>query len=230
MVKSYAANLGRIKAQCIVDKKLHVCNADCAHCNTYHRLHNCYEQLDDYHKLLVDDNARSYIPRLEELTRHEIRQRKNTMYKRVVLIIIAVLVLLTVCTQSCHAYTRTYDNYIALDEEICATLKRTHSQVHDVDGDGKVNCVDYAVIFKRQWDRYYDSKRCEIVRNNNSMLGWYHLFVICLPKNDIFWWHVEPQADADNYEMLDYWYASGKYNPLFNVYGETQYWLSRGNR
>jgi len=219
-VLTYTANIARFKAQCILDKKLHVCNGKCSACEKYSRLQRVYNSLDDFQRLCVDDDVRSYVISLEPLTKAEIRQRRKPMYKRLLLVVILAAVIVFACRGKLHAQ----DRYTELHAEILATLERTHSQVRDVNKDGLVNCIDYAVTFKRQWDKYYDPARCGIEHNQNYTTGWNHLFVRCFPKDSIFWVSVEPQATGAVYDMYTYW--GDKYWGVYD-YDDTEYWLSR---
>ena len=118
--------------------------------------------------------------------------------------------------------------------DIRKVLKLTGERVHDRDGDGKVNCIDYTLTFKKEWDRILPASRCEIVRNYHETrlksTSMNHLFVRV--KLDTYgeWIYVEPQAsyDSSNYRMSDFWGV--KYNPSYNNYGETAYWLAECRR
>lgn len=97
------------------------------------------------------------------------------------------------------------------------------NNIQDVNNDGKVNCIDYAISYKILWDynNTGSAYRCEIVRNVNKEKGMNHLFVRV--RNDKHEWvYLEPQQ---NCTMEEYW--GDKYNPVFNIYGETEYWLKK---
>ena len=57
-----------------------------------------------------------------------------------------------------------------------------------------------------------------------------HLFVRVKLNDSGPWLYIEPQAPFNgyNYRMEDYWGA--KYNPKYNNYGETFYWLAECKR
>ncbi len=118
--------------------------------------------------------------------------------------------------------------------DIRKVLKLTGEKVHDRDGDGKVNCVDYTLTFKKEWDRILPASRCEIVRNYHETsfksTSLNHLFVRVKLDTYNEWIYVEPQAsyDSSNYRMADFWGV--KYNPNYNHYGETSYWLGECRR
>ena len=48
-------------------------------------------------------------------------------------------------------------------------LKSTRSKVYDRDGDGLVNCIDYTITFKKEWDAVMPPNQCEIVRNYDTV-------------------------------------------------------------
>lgn len=43
------------------------------------------------------------------------------------------------------------------DSEVSMIMSIVQKNVYDYDKDGKVNCKDYAVLFKKTWDKYFDS-------------------------------------------------------------------------
>ena len=110
------------------------------------------------------------------------------------------------------------------DERVCTVLKATHRMVRDTNWYDKINCVDYAVTFKFEWDKRYNEDECEIVRNKNDSKHWHHLFVRV--KSNGYWIYVEPQGTSDNYNITSYW--ENNYDSRYNVYGETELWLTKG--
>ena len=121
-----------------------------------------------------------------------------------------------------HSYGTT------VDDDILKVINQAKKIVYDYDGNGKINCVDRAVAFKLVWDQWfgeYSLYKCEIVKNyNKGVLN--HLFVRV--KYGVSpWIYVEPSYDParnSSYEMWDVWGSA--YNPLYNIYGETNKWLS----
>ena len=118
-------------------------------------------------------------------------------------------------------------NYYVNDGAIRDVLKSTRSKVYDRDGDGLVNCIDYTITFKKEWDVVMSPNQCEIVRNydkgGRSKMN--HLVVRVRLASDGEWLYVEPQArhNKRNYKMNDFWGA--RYDPKYNLFGETNYWL-----
>lgn len=108
-------------------------------------------------------------------------------------------------------------------KHILDTLDKTFKYTDDLNKDGLVNCIDYAITFKLLWDKQYDPKNCEIVRNVSGSMN--HLFIRVRQYSTQPWECIEPQAakrDITRYFMEDFW---DTYNPIYNIYGETEQWL-----
>ncbi len=100
--------------------------------------------------------------------------------------------------------------------------------------DSITNCIDMTLLFKLRWDYMYPNEayKCQIVRNYNyTIFGkkiMHHLFIVinCGSKKI----HVEPWAsNPQRYLMIDNWKTS-LYNPTYNIYGETDKWMSEVDR
>ena len=110
-------------------------------------------------------------------------------------------------------------------KQILDTLDRTKQYVTDVNKDGEINCIDYSCTFKIIWDKMYEASDCEIVRNKSDTMN--HLFIRTRQYKGRPWECIEPQAavkDITKYFMEDFWDPT-VYNPVYNVYGETERWL-----
>ena len=110
-------------------------------------------------------------------------------------------------------------------KNILDTLDKTNKYATDVNNDGEINCIDYSCIFKVLWDKSFDCKNCEIVRNKSLTMN--HLFIRVRQHGGTDWECIEPQAaktDITKYFMEDFWSAR-EYNPVYNIYGETNLWL-----
>lgn len=110
-------------------------------------------------------------------------------------------------------------------KNILDTLDKTYKYAVDVNKDGEINCIDYSCIFKKLWDKSFDSSNCEIVRNKSLKMN--HLFIRVRQYGGRPWECIEPQAakkDITKYFMEDFWSAK-EYNPIYNIYGETDKWL-----
>ncbi len=97
-------------------------------------------------------------------------------------------------------------------------------QGSDINGDGKINCIDYAISYKLIWDQYNSASKykCEIVRNKNPNTGMHHLFIRIRNFYTYEWEYIEPQ---NGIKMELFW--GDKYNPAYNILGETEWWLQR---
>lgn len=112
-----------------------------------------------------------------------------------------------------------------LDRFIICTIREAQRNVHDTNRDGKVNCIDYSLMFKSCWDRSYGNTAysCEIVRNKNG--SFHHLFIGMRYGGGIVF--IEPWTyDPEMFLMEDNWPAR-KYNPSYNIYGETAKWMGK---
>ena len=93
------------------------------------------------------------------------------------------------------------------------------SQNIDVNGDGKTNCIDAAIIFYKY---YPDKSKVCIEINKNPKTGMHHLFNCVF--TDGAWKAIEPQAyytDHSNYFMWAVW--GDKYDNKYNR-DETETW------
>lgn len=130
-----------------------------------------------------------------------------------------ILLTILVCLLCCSAFS--LDSFL-----LNKVLSETHYYVKDVDKNGKVNCIDYAITFKNFWDWIAPdgySINCEIVRNVNKNKNFNHLFVRVRDNSRSDWEYVEPQGSIEKYRMEDYW--GNRYDASCNIYGETYIWL-----
>lgn len=99
-----------------------------------------------------------------------------------------------------------------LDKKIRQTLKQR--KVYDVNGDGNVDCIDYANVFKNTWEEAESPYKCELVWNLNFSTNLSHLFVR-VGNQETGWIYVESWSKYyENYLMEDVW---GKiYDPKYN--------------
>lgn len=168
--------------------------------------------------------------------RYRIEKDRQRRTRRGLKLLAALFVVVAVVCMKWALFPESYDDYV-----VRRVLALAHPQVRDVNGDGVINCVDYAVCFKKQWDELYVPDYCEIVRNVNKTPGsdFNHLFVRCWVNGR--WLYVEPQAKVDGpYDMYEVWYREYNrkyghnktearkygYNMFWNVYGETDKWMS----
>jgi len=206
--------LSKIKLDCMLNKKFGVClPQNCESCVTHQKYTHCYQQLPICDQLRVDSLASDkYAVMSYTISRNK---RKDNGFK-IFIFVILLLFIFAILKLSAEPY---YKN----DKQIVNVLSLTHSQVTDINEDGMINCIDYAVTFKKIWDKFYNPKHCEIIRNRNNTKDFHHLFNVVFTEGGAF--YVEPQAFYFNYKMEDYW--GDKYNYTYNIYGETQKWLNQ---
>lgn len=156
--------------------------------------------------------------------------------KKIVLALIALIAGYGLLKPVLHAQAGylCYDYYMN-DGEIRAVLRSTHRHVHDCDLDGRVDCCDYTLQFKKEWDKVMPPDQCEIVRNYQKRAGtttpvMNHLFVRVRLTPAGKWLYIEPQANqySNRYKMEDYW--GNRYSSRYNNHGETSYWLATWRR
>jgi len=108
--------------------------------------------------------------------------------------------------------------------DIPSLLLRVRDAVYDVNRDGEVNCLDYATTFKYIWDRSFPASDCELVRNYNTRTGMNHIFARVRFSRYSRWQLVETWAhDVYFYDVPSIW--GSKYDPAYNYYDETSYWM-----
>jgi hypothetical protein len=103
------------------------------------------------------------------------------------------------------------------------TLAKTVRQVRDVNKDGLVNCIDYAVVF---WELFPD-KHAITISYNENVGGVAHLFNVVYTSGR--WRAVEPQAGRHKdrgFWMRDYW--GSRYSPSENI-DYTHHWKRYAN-
>ena len=87
--------------------------------------------------------------------------------------------------------------------------------IRDVNGDGQINCIDWAVVF------YEVRPDCRIIRNQHPTNGFHHLF-IAIPQPGNTWLYIEPNTAGQLYYRMDLVWGD-KYDPRYNR-DETHIW------
>lgn len=227
----------------------------CLHCPTHKQIRNCYDSLSDCDKLAVQNRRKILAAvkirsAKESSLKYKLRGSAKDIISTVVRIIATIIMTLAMFgmlyvlfSMVRNPYKRTPldrlptqkygDSDIKsernLDKDtaqlIRALLIETFSNVEDTDNSGTVNCIDYAVTYKRLYDSHYPNTkyRCEIVRNDNPENGFNHLFIRLRPTMSAPWYYIEPQGGPLYYLMYTCW--RDVYNPEYNFYGETSFWL-----
>lgn len=247
--------LGDTLGTCWFKKRVGICtDYECPGCDTCAKFNGCYEYLDEFNKLAVEKAANEKFARLmldEESVRERLFAEKHGKYAPYFLSVLKMWLAIMVpifiivwyvsmcagCSSSPHpeVAARTSNDMAeckAANERLIAwVISESREKLRDVNGDGKVNCVDYSVVFKETWDRicWARKERCGFVVNKNPVSGWNHMFISI---QNVYWpWDmvkVEPQANVNPY-MNDksslyverYW--GDKYNPVYDKRHFSQY-------
>jgi hypothetical protein len=227
---------------------------DCTTCTTYAQQVNCLNNMPDIDKIRVNNTIARQLadrdpPQEEPLTGAAYLMCSAKYWLRAVLEIIAgpIITLLIVaivlfsmyqCVQGSSLFGQSLEDYdyykYTLPGEpyaagkyrkhILDILDKTEKYARDINYDGEINCVDYACIFKILWDKQYEPRNCEIVRNKSGTMN--HLFIRVRQYAGTPWECIEPQAalkDINRYFMEDFW-PPNVYNPVYNNYEEAEYW------
>lgn len=197
------------------------CDKDCASCPVYQKRNLCWNQLTVPEQFALEEQASFWCRTFYK--GYKSYKTDRFLGKVFIGAMLGVTVFIWHCTlkptQNYWPHTN-YEN----DFFITYILGQTRKRVRDVDGDGKVNCVDYSVTFKREWDKVYSSENCEILRCMNYKLQFSHLFVRCRKDRYSPWYMVEPQGTDKDYLIQDVWPTQINSNNIY--YGETQKWLN----
>ena len=235
-------------------------DADCKTCETVKQQQNCLANMPDIDKIRVQNVLSRQMldrdpPEQIPLTGKEyfivsVKYWIKSVFEIIsgpiiVLLIMAVVLFgLYQCVQGSklfgqsindydyYKYTLPGEPYAAgkYRKHILDILDKTQQYVSDINYDGEVNCIDYACTFKLLWDKQYDPKHCEIVRNKSGTMN--HLFIRVRQYAGTPWECIEPQAalkDINRYFMEDFW-PSDVYNPVYNDYEEAEYWYNYARR
>lgn len=205
--------LAKSRAMCLCAVQFGRCKEhECAKCQDNIRYNNCSSTMNDYDKIRLNKYINDYYM---EYSRNPGRWSSfNGLLKLLLgwLACVVIIIMITYAILSALPRARPDKN----DSDIINTLTLTHRYIKDINNDSTINCIDYAVSFKYWWDKYYNKNRCIFVRNYNWKTGFHHLFV---KVDDVL---VEPWcSNKYMYLMEDNW--SNKYNPKYNIEGETKW-------
>lgn len=238
--------IARNRAACICRIQFGRCTRErCRRCDTERRFANCYWSLSDYDRLRLDSCTADEYKELSanpfNWYDHKTYIKKYVGFVAVICLFVAFFPLLFAIA-GCSLRPMPEDRPSGggslagkrgvYRKEILDVMDIVSDKVWDMDKDGKVNCVDHAIMFKVMWDLKYPAlaDKCEIVRNYNPGAGMHHLFNMIKvgsgrwAKDNVF---VEPWAhpDISKYLMEENW-SSSEYDPAFNQYGDTKKWLN----
>ena len=91
-------------------------------------------------------------------------------------------------------------------------LERTKRTIRDVNNDGVINCIDYAVVFYMM-----TNPSTRLIQNDNPHTGMNHLFIGMPIGPGGSMVYIEPQVSRSHtsFRMENVW--GSKYNPAYNV-------------
>lgn len=220
------------RSACICRLQFGRCTKDeCTSCEIGKQYRTCYNQMNDYDKQRLS----KYVS--ENYIQDSLYPGKWMSYKALrkhtakwfaliaacLLLIVLPIFLMAPCDKprDLPAVGHSANN------QIVVTIKLAQKYVKDLNGDGKINCIDYACSFKLIWDAIYPEQAddCIIIRNHSLTLN--HLYVGVYENNSLIF--VEPWTNnPELYDMQTIWGA--KWNPRFNKYDETDKWLKAAGR
>ena len=222
--------LAKSRSACMCRLQFGRCTKEeCSTCEVNKRYYRCFKQMSDYDK----QRLQSYTARLWAERSADPMQwssfngciKQLGLYLLVGTLCVAMVLGLMALASCPGAEPDRVQLSVEMDERIIAVMKGTHSQVRDLNHDGKVNCIDYTCMFKQLWDRKYPDRKdaCTIVRNYNPRTGFHHLFIRIYDAGTLV--YVEPRASNPyRYTMEENW-TDGRYNPRYDIMGETRKWM-----
>lgn len=210
--------LAKTRAQCAARLQFGRCvHSDCASCTTGQKYNTCYAIMNDYDKMRTRQHTSKYYGEY-------IRQPEGFMsYSRLKrhyfywLVLPVILIIILIITLSSVAYGDSLSHHAVVD-----VLHMTRLSISDINNDGEINCVDYAITYKLCWDSKYPKRQCLIVRNYNPHTNWHHLFVKVFIDNE--WVYIEPMSNYYNTCIMSVRWKDA-YDAKYNISGETEYWL-----
>lgn len=223
--------LAKTGARCMCLIQFGRCKKEwCKTCEKNRSLSRCLSCLTDYDRQRYDNYRAEfycdYSARPDAFMRHKEYKRYYTrIFVAMFVIILFILGSLCLAGDRPNGYKKVatqeevdYETSIEIQEAIL-TVQRN---IKDVNEDGKVNCVDHAIMFYLYWSEYCGV--CEIVQNiKPGVMN--HLFVQVKYKDK--WIEIEPwTAVPGDYMMYKCW-EPDTYDSRYNLYGKTDEWLSR---
>ena len=179
--------------------------------------------MTDYEKLLTDSSADDYVAWYDKAYKNKRINKRWDFMGRIAGITIIIYLVVSLWQCNLRSNTSTKNNNLITRQSVYTVIERTHSQVADRDKNGVINCVDYSITFKREWDKLYDNSCCELVHNYNAAKNFNHVLVRVKINNE--WIMVEPQTTGSDFSPEGYWPVS--YDSKYNIYGKTAEYLRR---
>ena len=227
--------LADVKARLLIYKFYHMENK--AHkLPAFQQLDYCYSQMNDYDKMRVDSRAADlfgkYMQKPDGFMPYAVLKRRY--FKCWLILFISFLFSAYIFvffegTQSIYNIVSEladkpedrppvygYD----IEQMVHETILELQPLLYDIDGNGRLTCLDRAVEFKHLWDMKYPNIPCLMIQNWENPKGFNHYFV---KINGVYydpWSETYPKGMHD---MLSVWSRTGQYDPRYNK--ENYYWF-----
>lgn len=237
--------LAQGRAECLCALQFGRCTKEQCHtCSTFIQFRNCVAHMSDYDKLRLNTNTAAIYRKLSLYPARFMSYDKLKSHTCFWVILLGVFLLLLVLLVGCRQPPSQLQNYTyvsyenidcvgsVLNDSIWEVLNYVSDNVEDFNKDGKVNCIDYAVLFKLCFDASNNNKDlvCIIVWNYNPpKLN--HLFCIIYDRSSMAYIEVEPRKyPGKHWEFRHSWELAdpGCYDPRYNNYDTTEKWLREG--
>ena len=104
----------------------------------------------------------------------------------------------------------------------------------DINGDGRITCIDNAIIFYNLWVARYGKNTVRLVVNRNPNPSWdyegpyvlNHIYAQVFVEKH--WVKIETTGRTSSLYVEDAW--DEKYDPKYDIYDEQDYWIWRSAR
>ena len=229
--------LAKTQASCLCKIQGKRCTrAECRKCQVKAQLDKCKASMNDYDLTRLRNYTGQYYTDYSDNIMGWMNHKEyKRFYSLTLLRILLGFILLTAvfgalflamgCTPRMPNDSPPDPHYY--DDMITRTVQKTQRSLSDVNQDGEVNCIDAAIIFKVIWDNDYPSmpNKCQIAHNVNPGKKMNHLFVYIWNESGQ---RMDIEPRAPNPYRFDMKYNWGEdYDPKYNRYGETDWWLGQ---
>ncbi len=123
-----------------------------------------------------------------------------------------------------------YGQEESMYDAIIRIINEIKAEVWDLNGDGKINCIDKAILFKAKWDAgsKYRALYCNIFRNYNKDKNFHHLFIYIefAYNGEMKYVAIEPGAVNPKAGITMYYNWGDTYDPEYNYENENAKWMS----
>lgn len=230
--------IGSQRAKCLCLLQFKRCKRnECSNCPVNARINNCYKVMSDFDRIRVDSQTGLYYSLYSRdpvsfMPYKGVKKYFRQVYGFLFLVVLACAVFLGVASECGDRPPQPRGMYVKDSDEVDSetslriqeTILMVQRSIVDVNGDGKKNCCDYAILFYLAWTTFEDNS-CELVHNvNPGVMN--HLFAqIKDPKTGKII-EIEPWTTVvEDYLMKDAWKPE-TYDYRYNRYGETEMWLN----